>query len=83
MKGPFKIYNAGSFKIPTIGYPEAGYELNAKGMYFEARTIDEIVDLCVELKENSIMYRDMAETAHRFAQNYHIDKIIPLYKVLE
>ena len=79
LKNALKLCNAGSFKIPTVGYPEFCWEA-FKGGYVEAKTLDAVVDGCLELKVNSSLYGLMANAMYRNAQDYHIDKIAKLYK---
>lgn len=83
LKNPLKLENAGSFKIPTVGYPEPNYELEFANAYLPAYSLDEIIDLCKMLRGNEKIYNLYAERAYRKAKEYHIDKVIELYRRLE
>lgn len=82
MKNALKLCNAGSFKIPTIGYPEFCWE-DFKDCYVEANTLDDVVKGCRELKDDSSLYDLVAKSMYDKAQDYHLDKIAKIYtKVL-
>jgi len=82
LKNPLKLANAGSFKIPTIAYPEMSYVAEWDGCFIRAENLDQIVSRVKILKGSEAAYESIAETAYAKAQEYHIDKIIPLYKEL-
>ncbi len=82
LKNPLKLENAGSFKLPTVGYPELNYEYEMKDCFVSAKNLDEVVDGCYALKNDSRMYQMFSELSYVKAQDYHIDKIIELYKEL-
>jgi GNAT superfamily N-acetyltransferase len=82
LKNPLKLENAGSFKIPSVCCNEPSYVDEFDGCYLVAENLDEIVKKCNVLKVNSGLYRDIANVCWERAQNYHIDKILPLYKQL-
>ena len=79
LKNPLKLANAGSFGIPSVAYPENNFIEEFGGCFIEAKTIDEMVQQCKNLKENKALYQDTSEKAFMRAQEYHIDKIAPLY----
>jgi len=83
LKNPLKPTNAGSFNIPTVGYPEPNYVREMDGCFIPAENLDKIVEACLALKEDDDMYKKYSELAFTRAQHYHIDKIIELYKKLE
>ncbi|MBW8001492.1 MAG: glycosyltransferase family 4 protein [Planctomycetes bacterium] len=83
LKNPLKLTNAGSFKIPTVGYPEPNYVREMDGCFIPAENLDKIVEACLALKEDEDMYKKYSELAFTRARHYHIDRIIKLYKVLE
>ena len=82
LKNPLKLANAGSFGIPSVAYPELNFIEEFSGCFIESKTISEMVKQCKLLKEDKVFYQETAEKAFTRAQNYHIDKIIPLYKEL-
>jgi len=81
-KNPNKLVNAGSFRIPTIAYPEIGFE-EWTGKFIQADTIDDMVASCLELKELEEYYNYYAEQALKKAQENHISNIIKLYRRLK
>jgi predicted nucleotidyltransferase len=82
MKNSLKLYNAGSFGIPTVSYPTKAYLDEFKGCFIEAETVEEMVFQCDKLKIDKEFYREMSHKILSRSENYHIDKIIPLYKEL-
>jgi hypothetical protein len=77
MKNALKIINACSFGIPTIAFPEMGYE-DMEGYYIPVSSIDDIIKEVEKLKQNGWN----AERLIKKAEEYHIDNIIKLYKNL-
>ena len=82
LKNPLKLANAGSFGIPTVAYPENNFIKEFGGCFIEARTISEMVQHCKDLKEDKTLYQDISGKVFLRAQDYHIDKIAPLYNEL-
>ncbi len=83
LKNPLKLSNAGSFKIPTVGYPELNYMCELPDCFVPAKTLDEVVRACRDLKNDSDLYKKYSEYSYVKAQDYHIDKIAELYRELE
>lgn len=84
-KPPTKLNNAGSFKIPTVAYPEPCFVTNHGGEshFVPASTIDEMVKACVRLRNEKQFYDTIAEKAWQDAQAYHIDEVMKYYRKLE
>lgn len=82
LKNPLKLVNAGSFNIPSIGYPEQNYVDEWDGCFAKAYSLDDVVKKVKILKGSSAAYDHLSGVAHEKAKEYHIDKIIPLYKEL-
>ncbi len=82
MKNPLKIYNAGSFKIPTVAYPELNYVKECDASFRVAYNLNDLVSKCKELKTEKWLYDKMVDRSYEIAKNHHIDKIVPLYKEL-
>ncbi len=82
LKNPLKLANAGSFRIPTIAYPEPSYVAEWDGAFAKVDDLAQIVRTVKILKESTAAYDNLADAALKKAQEYHIDKIIPLYKGL-
>ncbi|MHA1690355.1 MAG: glycosyltransferase [Candidatus Heimdallarchaeaceae archaeon] len=78
LKGPTKLNNAGSFRIPSVSYPESAFTDNhgEPGCFLPAKTIDEMVEQCVKLRDDKDLYNEIAQGAYESAQPYHIDEII-------
>ena len=68
-----KIINAASFGIPTVGYPELGYEEWVG--WFPASTLDRLQEL---MRSFQVEGWDAGGLA-MLAEEYHIDNIAPLY----
>lgn len=77
LKNPLKLANAGSFGIPTVGWPEANYLAEWKGCFWEAFSTADVVSIIKYMTPER--YRDMSYRALGRAEYYHIDRILPLY----
>lgn len=82
LKNPLKLANAGSFNIPTVGFPEQNYIDEWDGCFAKVRSLDEVVRAVKVLKESEAAYENLAGLGFEKAKEYHIDKIIPLYEEL-
>ena len=80
MKNNLKLINAGSFGIPTVGFPEFAYK---DFPYVQVQSLEQLGDACVQLRKNPDEYDKLSFDIWKIAQEQHIDKIIPLYKELE
>jgi DNA-dependent RNA polymerase auxiliary subunit epsilon len=80
-KNPNKLVNAGSFRIPTVAYPEFGFS-EWRGNYVEADTIQKMLANIELLKTNNEFYHDMSNKALRRSNAYHIEYISKLYQNL-
>lgn len=76
LKNPLKIYNAMSFGIPTVGYPELAYR-EVEGYYWPASDLDELRAAVEQLRAGFDARRLIDK-----AEEYHIDNIAPLYRGL-
>lgn len=83
LKNPLKLANAGSFGIPSVAYPEINFVDEFKNCFIEAETIDDMILQCKKLRESKDLYNDIANKALLRSKEYHIDKILPLYKSLK
>jgi len=83
LKDALKLVNAGSFGIPSVAFPEKGYEAEFKDCYIKANSGEELIAGCKRLAEDKELYNDLSEKALAKSESYHIDKIIPLYKNLK
>jgi len=84
LKNPLKLENAGSFQIPTVAFPEPCFlEEFGEDTFIHILTMDDIVESCKVLKSNRRYYEDYAMRAWKRAQDYHIDRIAPLYLELD
>jgi len=82
-KDSLKIYNAGSFGIPTVAYPDPCFVYDFKDYFVEARTMEEMADGCAELKNNTSLYKEMSEKILLKSEEYHISNIINDYYALD
>lgn len=83
LKNPLKVSNASSFSIPTISKPEPCTVLEYDGCFLPATTIDELVECARQLKDNSMLYQDIADKALQRSKYYHINNVANLYKELD
>lgn len=84
LKNPLKLENAGSFKIPTVSYPEPNFIREfGQGTFMPVRNLTEVVDACKKLKEDKGLYNIIANFAYDKAQQFHIARIAPLYLNLD
>ncbi len=80
LKNPLKIINAGSFGIPTVGYPHKGYR-EVEGYYVRASTVDQLVneaEKLINLENYEIASKDLLQ----MAEKYHISRVAEMYKLL-
>jgi hypothetical protein len=77
-----KLSNAGSFGIPTISYPEPAYVAEWKNECLWADTMGEVIRKVKRLRDEPNLYAEMAARALAKAEEYHIDRIAPLYRAL-
>jgi len=80
-KNPLKIINAASFGIPTIGFPQKGYQ-EVEGHYIQVGSIDQLIDETEKLK-NPELYERATRGLLQMAESYHISKIAEMYKQLD
>ena len=78
LKCPLKLINAGSFKVPTVAFPETSWH-EGFDTFMHATSLDKLVDSCRTLKEDKETYKHFAEKTYEFSQDYSIDKIMNLY----
>ena len=81
-KNPNKLINAGSFGIPTVAYPEDSFLYEWSGNFIPAEDIDGLVENIEILKVNRDFYRSYSRWALALADEYNIDRIAELYKML-
>ena len=82
LKNPLKLANAGSFGIPTVAYPELNYVAEWDGCFAKAENLDQIVRAVKVLMESKAAYENLSGLAYEKSKEYHIKKILPLYKEL-
>ncbi len=82
MKGPTKLNNAGSFRIPTVAFPECAYIHNVNGpaSCVLVTSINEMVHACIRLRDDQQYYSRIADKAWSDAQEVHIDEIVKTYR---
>ena len=76
LKNPLKIINAMSFGIPTLAYPEIGYQ-EIEGYYWRVGNMRDVRKMMDRLTSGFDAQRLIDE-----AEKYHIDNIAPLYRSL-
>lgn len=80
---PLKLENAGSFGIPTVAFPEPSYESDFGGAFIPAYSVDEIVDKLYMLVRDEAYYDEWRSIAIEKAEDFHIEHIGELYKMLD
>ena len=78
LKNPLKIINAASFGIPTIAYPEPGYE-EMEGWYVPAKTKEQVEESLEALRAGGIETVWNEGRLLEKAEEYHIDHIAQRY----
>lgn len=81
-RNPLKIFNAGSFRIPTVSYPEIAYRLCAGSYFLEASHVDSLIDKCRLLKEDASLYNFYANRVFEWAKQFDISNIAREYAKL-
>ncbi len=81
-RNPLKIFNAGSFKIPTVAYPELTYSLCAGTYFLEAIDVASLIDKCYMLKNDSKLYEFYSERVYEWSRQFDIENIAKLYAQL-
>lgn len=84
-KNSLKIHNAGSFHIPTVAYPEIGFveSYGDPNCFVPVKTVDEMIEQCVHLRDDPIFYNKVADLAEKDAAKYHISEIVKWYRKLD
>lgn len=83
LKNPLKLSNAGSFRIPTVSYPEKSFVSEYFGSFVSATCVNELVENVKNLSNDSALYKKYSLAAEEIAEGYHISNIAKLYKKLE
>jgi hypothetical protein len=83
IKDSLKAFNAGSFGIPTVAYPDIPILHEFKGCFVPAKNVKEMADMCLELKKDSKFYKEISEKALKKSEEKHISNIINDYYALE
>jgi hypothetical protein len=77
-----KLANAGSFGIPTVAFPEPAYVAEWKDECLWGDGMEAIMWQIKRLKDDAVLYKEMAARAKAKAEAYHIEKISELYRAL-
>lgn len=77
-----KLINAGSFGIPTIACPEPTYVDEFDGCFLPVESLEDIVEACRQLQQDGWLYYTLAKAALERAEQYHIDRVLPLWRAL-
>jgi hypothetical protein len=78
-RNPLKIFNAGSFRIPTVAYPELSYRLEACSYYLEATDLADVVNQCWMLKNDHSYYTFYADRVYNWSKQFDILEIAKHY----
>lgn len=81
-RNPLKLFNAGSFRIPSVAFPELSYTLEAGTMFLEAINIHSVIDKCYQLKEDKDLYGFYADRVYEWSKQFDIKNIAKLYAAL-
>jgi hypothetical protein len=75
MKNPLKVYNAASYGIPTVGFPEPSYKEFMP--LYPVRSFEDLIVQCERLKEQTPFFRtDLLERS----EEYSLDNVVKLYE---
>ena len=80
---PNKMGNSASFGIPTVSFPEPSYVREFDGCFLPAKTIKEMLEWLRQLKDDPLLYQDIAQRNLEKAEEYHIDNIAKKYLALK
>lgn len=80
IKDTLKLKNAGSFRIPTVAYPETVYIKEAPECFMTVDCVEGVVESCKALKEDKTIYDMFADRALAYSSNFHISKVAEVYK---
>ena len=81
-RNPLKIFNAGSFKIPTVAFPEISYEICAGTYFLEALNLASVIDKCYMLKNDDSLYDFYSNRVYEWSKQFDIVKVANLYAKL-
>lgn len=81
-RNPLKIFNAGSFGIPTVAFPEVSYSLCAGTYFLEATCLGSVLDRCYMLKNDKELYEFYSDRAYRWSKQFDILEIAKEYAKL-
>jgi len=79
---PNKMGNSASMGIPTVAYPEKSYVREFEGCFLPANNIDEMIEWLRKLKDDPILYEDVAKKNLERAEFYHIENVAKMYLAL-
>ncbi len=82
LRNPLKLVNAMSFGVPTVAYPETDFEVELKGNFLPARTIDQLLFGIKWFKDHDEFYNSWSDNILKKAEEYHIENISKLYQKL-
>jgi len=82
LSNPLKLSNAGSFKIPTVSFPETNFVVEYDKCFLPATSIDDLIDKVKELRDDNNLYLNISEAAEKRAENYHISNVAKIYDLL-
>jgi hypothetical protein len=81
-RNPLKLFNAGSFGIPSVSFPEMAYMMCAGTVFLEATNLYSLVDKCYQLKEDKGLYAFYADRVYEWSRQFDIANIAKLYAAL-
>ncbi len=81
-RNSLKIFNAGSFGIPTVGYPEISYRMEAGTYFLPVQDIGDIVNCCYALKNEQDLYKFYSDRVFEWSKQFDILKIVKNYAKL-
>jgi len=82
MKDPSKLSNSGSFRVPSVCFPEQAYVAEFEDAFIPIVDVGGLVDGCVRLRDDHSLYEAMSNAVYDKSREYEIDRIVPLYEEL-
>ena len=81
-RNPLKVFNAGSFRVPTVAYPELAYRMYAGTYFLEALDLISIIDKCYMLKNDTELYSFYSNRAYEWSKQFDIEMVAKEYAKL-
>lgn len=82
MGNPLKLVNGASFGVPTIALHEDTFK-EMDGYYLPAKTLEDFFTQLDKLKADNVYYEGFSKRILQKSEEYHMDNIVEMYKLLK